>query len=272
MDKAASDWPSLLHTWAALGAELQATRSRHLPDWSAVNEMIKAVQPLMKANAEKLKDLLERSRKKLKPLGEPFDLDLGLHRWLDAEREEAYSDWLEWVVGQAKTAARVFGLFRLNPPDGVSRDAELQTKREVCVTQGHEGQAGRLDLVVYHGHQPVLVVEVKKGDADEADTAKNAGYTKTHPNAKRVLLVVAAEEEDYEGFKPCKWADVCTQLRRLAVSLHQDHSMMAAAMVLAFVAAVEQNLLGFVGFREGNVGFVSPRLVKHIENFLKPEE
>lgn len=267
----AEHWPSFLRVWAALGERLMEARPKPVADWAAAKRLIDAVRPKMEADANRLRLLLDESRRKLEPLGEPFDLDLGLHRWLSDEREEAYSDWLEWVVRQAKTAGRVFGLFRLKPPNDVAADAAIDAKREVCVTRGHEGREGRLDLVVHHANQAVLVVEVKKGDAEEGDTAKNAGYTQTHPNAKRVLLVVNAEEGDYEGFQPCKWADVCIQLRRLAISLHQDHSIATAAMVLAFVAAVEQNLLGFVAMR-ARIGFVSPRLVEHIGNFLRPEE
>jgi hypothetical protein len=95
--------------------------------------MIVAVRPKMEADAERLRGLLDESREKMKPLGDPLDLDVGLHRWLNAEREEAYSDWLEWVVSQAKTAARIYRLFGSKPLPQMPDDAKLDLKREVRV-------------------------------------------------------------------------------------------------------------------------------------------
>jgi hypothetical protein len=131
-----------------------------------------------------------------------------------------------------------------------------------------------LDLVAYHADQAVLVVEVKKGEAEGADVAKHAGYTKAHPDASHVLLVVAAEEEDYDGFRPCTWGSVCIQMRHLAIELRDEGQIMAAAMALAFVAAVEQNLMGFSAglvraVEHGSPVFFDGRIVDHIECFVK---
>jgi len=38
------------------------------------------------------------SSARLKPLGEPLEHDLGVNRWLAGAREEAYSDWLTWLL------------------------------------------------------------------------------------------------------------------------------------------------------------------------------
>ncbi|HZD40998.1 MAG TPA: hypothetical protein VE131_09770, partial [Terriglobales bacterium] len=187
------------------------------------------------------------------------------------KREEAYSDWLEWVVQQAKAPYRVFRLFGLEPPSSLTDDAPLDVKREVCIPHGHEDQEGRLDLVISFGGQAAIIVEVKKGDADDADTAKHAGYTESHSNAKRVLLAVSAEELDYEGFEFRSWANVCIEMRLLAMELCKDRNTLAAAMVLAFVAAVEQNLLGFSAVSEKLV-FVNTFVVDHIKHFLEKVE
>jgi hypothetical protein len=48
-------------------------------------------------------------------------VDFGVHRWLRASREEAYSDWLEWIVRQLETGPDVFSFFGLTVP---SRSAE----------------------------------------------------------------------------------------------------------------------------------------------------
>jgi hypothetical protein len=277
MEKSATDRACLLRTWASLGAELTASRSRAVPDWSAVRRMIDAVRPKMEDEAKRLRLMLDESRRKLAPLGEPFDLDLGLHRWLDAEREEAYSDWLEWVVRQAKTPARVFPLFGLEAPGNLPGDAVLNVKREVCVPRGHIDQEGRLDLVIYFGDRTVIVVEVKKGDAEDSDTAKHAGYRESHVGAEHVLLAVSADEQDYDGFKPCLWGMVCIEMRRLAIELRNEQRIMAAAMVLAFAAAVEQNLLGFSADLVRSIGedrfvFFNPRIIDHVQAFLKTQE
>src|SRR5262249_47956098 len=125
---------NVLRTWASMGAELRAARSRGVPDWQPVHRMVEVTRPKLIAEAERLRTLLDQSRQLLAPLSDPFDVDLGLHRWLDSEREEAYSDWLEWVVRQAKEANAVFKLLNLGvPPEEANSDQQLQVQRECCV-------------------------------------------------------------------------------------------------------------------------------------------
>jgi len=38
-------------------------------------------------------------------------MDLGLHRWLQESCEEAYSDWLAWILGQLNTSDEIIKLF-----------------------------------------------------------------------------------------------------------------------------------------------------------------
>lgn len=69
-------------------------------------------------------------------------------------------------------------------------DAEIQASaqdpvrvlRELVVEEGHEGQQGRIDLVLELGRWGVVVLEVKKGDADSAITAKQLGYKNSIEN------------------------------------------------------------------------------------------
>ena len=279
MEQPATDWTGLLRTWAALGAELMASRSAPVTDWTAAKRMIEAVRPKMEEDAKRLRGLLEQSRKKLEPLGEPFELDLGLHRWLDAEREEAYSDWLEWVVRQAQTPSRVFKLFGLVLPNDLKQDALIQVEREMCIPYGHEGREGRLDLVITFGDRAIIVIEIKKGDADGSDTGKHPGYIKwrdcqPHKWKEAVFLAVAAEAEEYEGFSFLSWADVCISMRGLAIDLCKESRVTAAAMVLAFVGAVEQNLLGFSAevirsVCNGNRVFFNAAVVDHLASFVE---
>jgi hypothetical protein len=216
----------------------------------------------------------------LTPLEDPLEMDLGLHRWLQEEREEAYSDWLEWVVLQAGTSARVFKLFRLGDlPCGLPPSQEVDVKREDCIPAGHEDHEGRLDLVIRCGDRAIIVVEAKKGDADGADTSKQAGYMKwleaqPYPEERRfaILLARSLEDEEYEGFRAKRWDAVCIAMRELAIELNKEGRVATAAMVLAFVGAVEQNLLGFSlpPPREGGAPpRFNPRLVDHLTKFVE---
>jgi len=246
-------WLSALRGYGSIGRAQALARSRRTASWNAGQQLIDAARPILASEAKRLQELLTKSRNHLAPLEDPFDLDLGLHRWLAAEREESYSDWLEWVVWQAKTADRIFKLFGLGrPPVELLKSEEPRVQRECCIPYGHIDQEGRLDLVIRFGTQALIVVEVKKGTADESDTDKHTGYRRwlnaqPYPQRQKhsVLLVVSAEEDLYQDFVVLSWADVCIEMRLLAINLRNEGHVAAAAMILAFVAAVEQNLLGF---------------------------
>ena len=80
------------------------------------------------------------------PIGDPFKLDFGLNCWLAAEREEAYSDWIAWILqelGRRRTELLLLG------DEAFSIDGDCKTDREIWVPEGHEGQHGRLYCVVY---------------------------------------------------------------------------------------------------------------------------
>jgi hypothetical protein len=244
--------------------------------------MIEAAKAKLAGEADRLKALLEQSRVRLAPLGDPFGTDLGLHRWLEEDREEAYSDWLEWVVKQIKSPAEVFRLFGLEPPAAISKCQEFEAKRELCIPRGHEGREGRLDLVIRFADLAILVVEVKKGDADEADTSKQSGYAEwlkdeSYTEKHSVLVAADAEATAYEGFEFRSWGTLSIEMRRLAVGMCKDNRVMTAAMVLAFVAAVEQNLLGFSAavvkaVCEGKTLLFNTAVVDHLKEFVMPVE
>jgi hypothetical protein len=156
---------------------------------------------------------------------------------------------------------------------------DLAIRRECCVPEGHIDHEGRLDLVIRFGSRAIIVIEVKTGHADTADTAKQKGYLRwlrrqRQPAKEAVLLAVSAEEQEYDGFVFVAWQDVCIEMRRLGVEMIKDDRKMAAAMVLAFVAAVEQNLLGFSAQRvqqtcAGSALYFNAHVVAHLERFLE---
>ena len=197
-----------------------------------------------------------RSNDRLAPFKDPLLVDLGTHRWLSSAREEAYSDWLAWILQQLeKTPELVFSLFDLKSPVSThgSAGVSLSVTREFWVSSGHDDHAGKLDLLIRYGNQALVCVEVKLGPADTADTEKQTGYRKyldeqaeiPKESCHGVLLVTEASEKRYAGnFMPVRWSDVCLRLRRMVLVVKRNEAVVAA-MILAFVGAVEQNLLRF---------------------------
>jgi hypothetical protein len=144
---------------------------------------------------------------------------------------------------------------------------------------GHAEHQGRLDIVIYFHPHAIIVIEIKKGDADKSDTGKHAGYNQwlgSQPYAKdrrySIFLAASAEEHEYEYFPYLGWDDLCIAMRRLAIEVKRER-LVTAAMILAFVAAVEQNLLGFSGevvraVAERKAWSFNPRVVDHIARFV----
>jgi hypothetical protein len=283
-----ADWIETWRRWAALGTSVTIARQRQMTDWRSVARMVEAAKKTLKGEATRLRSLLAESDRQLAPWGEPLTVDLGMHRWLAADREEAYSDWLAWVVEQLKTPDLVFRLFGQpccsewsahSPPPAVYR--------EPVVPFGHAGHEGRLDLLIDYPSLPLLVIEVKKGDAERADKKKQEGYRQSlkerHPTRKLcpILLVTSAKEATSDGdFVVRTWAEVCVELRRMAGHELKDRLPgIAVALILAFVAAVEENLLGFSSelvrrIKEDtgdSVYFFNTNVVNHIDKSLLPE-
>ncbi len=214
--------------------------------------MADAAKRLFEVDAIRLKELLNESNKRLQPLADPLSIDFGTHRWLSEDREEAYSDWLAWIIEQIDdplAALRIFGITEVNNIAEL-KDTAMIVEREFPVPCGHEGREGRLDLVIRIGGHAVVVVEVKKTDADIADTEKQKGYcawlqAQPEPLKKAILLASDGSEESYDQFRLITWADVCVELRRLTARFCAKNKLLLAAMILSFIGAVEQNLLGF---------------------------
>ena len=140
---------------------------------------------------------------------------------------------------------------------------------------------GRLDLVIRFGELGILVVEVKVGKAEGADTAKQDGYQKWLNQQKgehyQVLLARDGDKEEYEGgFRLLKWADLCIGLRHVAKDALSKRETVRAAMILAFVGAVERNLLGLSiaaidQFEHGHLATFDPRVVDHVQRWTSLE-
>ncbi len=224
----------------------------------------------------RLQQLLDRSHDALRPLDDPLQVDFGLHRWLSEDREESYSDWLHWILAQLKNPELVFEVLGIDQPATVSRCSGLP----FSVTREEVIQQGRLDLVVRYGTEALVLIEVKVSSAEDSDTEKNEGYSlwlrqQCYNFRHSILICTDAQQPDYRGFVPVRWAEVCVNLRRMIPKLLVRGRAVLSAMILAFVGAIEQNLLAFphLGSEQRPAALLQmPRIVAYLERSLEREE
>lgn len=243
--------------WAALGRQLRIqTCAPPVLSWPAdkVEQLVAAVRRLDQEERIPLQALLQRSHALLRPFGEPLTLNFGLNRWLSGAREEAYSDWLAWLFGQLRPLEirQVLHIQDSHPVYSIIAtfpNAPVTVRREVGVGQGHEGAAGRLDLTLTIGQEAVIALEIKCGDAQSADTAKQEGYFDDlkaqgwpfYP----VLLVTEASQEEVHRFTVLRYKDFCLALRQFVVeNKHDERGYVFLSFVLALAATLEMNMLG----------------------------
>jgi len=204
---------------------------------------------MTEVQSRRLVQIYRESRKLLLPLSDPLDVEFSLHRQLSSSREEVYSDWLQWVLEQVSDVqliGRILGSTELErraiPQEKISVD------REVCVERGHIDQSGRLDLVVRQGFRRLAVIEAKTREYEEVDLNKHVGYRRSinSSDVELIFLAINPPVSDPGGFRFLSWADVCVNLRRIVPLRLEPERILGSSLILAFVGAVEQNLLGFV--------------------------
>lgn len=258
---------------------------RSATDWTAVSALISAHDRCTDPLRTQLDILLTCSRRYLHPLQDPLDITLADHRRLGLDREEAYSDWLQWVLWQIKSPEEVLRILGVALPDcGSDSLTPVVSEREVPVDYGHDDQTGRLDLLLQFGKAILVAVEVKLTDADKSDTEKQEGYwlslkkialLRRIPCRRAVLISPSAREEVIHQFRHVTWGHLCIRLRKLAPQLIATGHTLSASLILCFVAAVEQNLLDFRPAAMLKVGHVTAselsRTVKHL-SFVSPGE
>lgn len=252
----------ILRRWASLGR-----RHTNPPSWSPITRIVAAAVRQQDLESKHIIDLLKASKDRLSPLDDPLTIDLGLHRWMSRDREEAYSDWLAWVITQISCPAKVWPIFGLSYG---GTESKIRVIREAQTTEGHAGKTGRVDIGIWLGSHRALAVELKLGNADEADTEKNKGYSKDWAQQPKVLVAATGDESDYGGFRLRTWGEVCIELRWLAGD--DSLCLIVRALILAFVAAVEQNLLRFQGElpeRLRQHELISPTIVPYLQSALR---
>jgi hypothetical protein len=241
-------------------------------NWSAIEKMIVAARPWFEEKRTFLDRVLRESNARLSPLCDPLTVDLGSHRWLREEREAAYSDWLDWVIRQLPSCESLFFLFDIRQTGEQSAGTEIEVKREEPF-RAPSGQTRYIDMLVSCSKKPALIIEVKKRDAwDEPQKLKDyCDWAVEHLIPHRILLGASVQEMEGQpacGFVLCGWEDLCIRLRRLSALICETRGTLVAAMVLAFVGAVEQNLLHFTAPTTKAGGVFShdwPLIAAHIQ-------
>lgn len=241
----------VMRRWSGLGSTLPKYERLSCTTWDRAHCMTQAFWHWSGTERVRFKSLLEESNRRLSPLGEPLLLDFGAHRWLQGDREEAYSDWLAWIINglmmrDPEAVLSLFGIAHDEDMIAACRGRRFAINREVRILDG----ARRLDLVIRDNVNTLIVVEVKVTGADDAETAKQKHYLDWMKSQKEtrqypILLATEAVEKEYEKFQFVSWPRLCIGLRKMAQGTNAGDNRVLTAMVLAFVGAVEQNLLRF---------------------------
>jgi hypothetical protein len=228
-------------------SELPASSRPNPQSWDSALLLIGAAKALDNYALEHLKHALEDSGEALSPLGEPLKLSLGEHRWLSADREESYSDWLAWILQGFSDIAEILALFALrDEATKEPRGPVGKILREVW------SEDGRTDIEVPIGKRGLLLIEVKVQNTGSALPSQLKRYAKKvadDQNVDRPLLVLLGTEVpdaslDLFGFVFTNWQTLCLRLRQYANRVKKSDLLRSAA-ILIFCGAVEQNLLGF---------------------------
>jgi hypothetical protein len=219
--------------------------------WTNAHQLMNSAKKSFDHHRHRLRSVLEESNKLFHPFRDPLVTDFGVNRWLSNQREEAWSDWLEWALSQIKTPSDIYAVFNIPVPDVLRehRAVTFSTQREVSVLKGHLNRSGRLDIVVQFGKVAILVIEVKVTNADVADVEKHQGYCEWIrdqgiPATTAIVLAIDGTKEKYGDFSLVRWATVTSSLRKY---VHQstETDLVIRALFCGFIGAIEQRLLGF---------------------------
>jgi hypothetical protein len=216
--------------------------------------MLDAGAVVLGRDRQRLPALLKEAAERLAPLPEPFTSDFGVHRWLAGSREEAYSDWLAWIVERLSWAQLSF-LLGISDADLLLRcdglDGRIAREQPVRLPTG---DIGRLDVLARYGEAATVSVELKLTSPEKADLGSFETYatwlesTARGSHVRKVLIALQGEAESYAGgYELVPWPTIAIRLRRLVPQLLRVRGITEAALSLGFVAAIEQSLLRLPG-------------------------
>ncbi|MBL7672060.1 MAG: hypothetical protein JNM39_16350 [Bdellovibrionaceae bacterium] len=173
-------------------------------------------------------------------------------RLLNLENENAFSDWLAWCLGRngnrEAIGNQLTGIFG----DEFLLGQRFTVSREEVVEQGHDGQKGRLDLLLLDEvNKTFQVIEVKVRKPVNEELRKNAGYRKSilnrHPDwsgSFSVLTPNRHEDDLNDGFMYVSWSDVSSALRK-GLMFRNGCNQYEAGIISCYVAAIESAILRF---------------------------
>jgi hypothetical protein len=174
---------------------------------------------------------------------DPLLNDLGAHRWID--KETSYSDWLAWVLEHLEPSA-VFEVLDVKPPFNPEDAGKCQVRRESQLDERY------IDLLICFERVPRYAIGVEVKTYDE-QYAKQKDYRESlkeiFNNPPYVLIAVPGriDEDQLCGFTLRPWRKVTFALRKKIAEYAGENvdNRIVTAMMLGFVVAAEQNLLGF---------------------------
>src|SRR5215469_246465 len=223
-------------------------------DWEAVARFTSSVEPYLREVCEESRRLI-KNHEELLGLGvgtEPFRVDYGMHRWLQDESEPAYSDWLQWLVEAITRRDWICTLFGIaGDPRFINASipnvSAVTRELRIWGQQKDKPWVGYLDLDVWFGDDARIVIELKKFDQSfekqsRYKEAVDAGRVET----RFVLLTKDyPDNETVFGFRARNWESFCLEARRIVPAVTQERGVVIASLLLAFIGAVEQNILKF---------------------------
>lgn len=257
-------WSSLAQA-RTLRTSIHEHRAHSSHSWYVVEELTALHAVFAEARRSQLEGLLSKTNAVFQPLTDPLMTDFGAHRWLAREREETYSDWFAWVLEKSPgSISRILGLSQ------DSLHERIQIEREIAVRYSNCDESGRLDLFLRSGTKQICIVEIKTQEYSQEDLVKQERYCKAtgmSPDVQKVFVAIHDAGYDLCGFRFLSWADVCLRLRNLVPELIQSKEVVTAAMILAFVGAVEVNLLHLTA-STGDTAYRVVKTVEHLERFI----
>jgi len=250
---------SLIEDWIRLGRKLSADPSDSGAAWSDIREFLTEGERRLLFDRKKVLRLVRSSSRKFRPLQDPLQVKFGTHKWLAGEREESYSNWLKWILEQIADPYLIGTVVGVTD-NGLRRlSGDIRIRREDGI-KDHEGNQRRTDLDISFGGVQTFRIEVKKGDAGSVRLGQLEAQERGRDFQHYRLIVASGQISQYErgararsyrrrAFEVCYWSDICRQLRGLVARKRQKVglSTVVKAMILGFVGAVEQNLLGLPG-------------------------